>query len=157
MSSIFAKSSYARILFVGLPFGIGCLIVGITQFGKIPDTDEKLQKHFGIIKSLGDTTYYIPKDDMTIKLYHIRINDTLFYADRTKKQNNIKAANLVVGDSIMIWTDLDDNIIEQLTLNNEMVMPYKPPYWLAWGFTLFGVFMTIGSIKVLIQDRKDFW
>ncbi len=36
--SILKKSGYLRVLFVGLPFGIGALLIGIPKFDEIPKT-----------------------------------------------------------------------------------------------------------------------
>ncbi len=155
--SIFKKTGYLRVLFVGLSFGIGALIVGIPMFNKIPETPNDLEVHKGILSSFGDTTYYDNGIDLEFETFYVKINDKAFYTEKRSVRVIIEIYNYSIGDTIIVWTERDDLYIKQLTANNQMVMNYQPPYWMAWFFTLAGVIFTAMSLFYLIKYSSDYF
>ena len=155
--SIFKKTGYLRVLFVGLPFGIGALIVGIPMFNKIPETPNDLEVHNGVLSSFGDTTYYSEAVDLEREVYFIKVDNKVFYTDRDKEREVIENHPYSVGDSIMVWTKPNNVYIKQLTANNKMVMNYQPPYWMVWFFTLAGIVFTVMSLFYLIKYSSDYF
>ncbi len=153
--SIFKKTGYIRVLTLGLPFGIGCLIVGIPLFKEIPNNDKELIMHEGFLSSFGETDYYSKKADNERNVFCIKIGDSTFYTDRRKEREIIESYNYQIGDSIKVWTDSNDVLIRQLFVNNKIIMRYEPPYWMAWFFTLAGIFFTIMLIYYLIKYFSD--
>jgi len=78
--SLGKKYSYTRALFVGIPFGIGCLVVGLNQFISIPKTDSQLIKETGIIIDYGEKQYMTEKLMPILKCFLLKltlINHTL--------------------------------------------------------------------------------
>ncbi|MFA9371014.1 MAG: hypothetical protein ACERIH_04840 [Labilibaculum antarcticum] len=155
--SIFKKSGYLRALFVGLPFGIASLIGGVHMFKEIPDTTKGLELHSGVLNSFGETTYYDEGIDLEMNLFYVKIDADSFYADRRKEREVIESFEYKIGDSVKVWTDLNDVYIRQMDVNNQMVMAYKPPYWMAWFFTLAGILFTVMSVFYLIKYNADYF
>ncbi len=154
--SIFKKTGYLRVLFFGLPFGIGALIIGIPMFNKIPETPNELEVHNGVLSSFGDTTYYDTGIDLEFETFCIRVNDNNYYTDRRKERELIKSYNYSIGDTVTVWTEPEGVYIKQLTANNQMVMNYQPSYWMAWFFTLAGIVFTAMSLFYLIKYSSDY-
>ncbi|MGM0582971.1 MAG: hypothetical protein ACQETL_20005 [Bacteroidota bacterium] len=155
--SIFKKTGYLRVLFVGLPFGIGALIVGIPMFKEIPKIPNDLEFHKGVLSSFGDTTYYDKEIDLEFETFYIRLNSNTYFTDRRKEREVIESHNYSVGDTVTVWTEPDDVYIKQLVANNQMVMNYQPPYWMAWFFTLAGIVFTTMSLFYLIKYSSDYF
>ena len=155
--NIFKKTGYLRVLFVGLPFGIGALIVGIPMFNEIPKTSNDLEKHVGVLRSFGDTIYYDEGIDLESKLFYVRLSENAYYTDRRKEREIIESYKYNIGDSMEIWTKKDKVYIKQIISNNQMIMNYKPPYWQAWFFTLIGIVFTAMSIFYLIKYSSDYF
>ena len=155
--SIFKKSGYLRVLFVGLPFGIGSLIVGLPMFKSIPNSSNELILHEGRVVDFGETKYYSEDIDFEHETFFIRISSNKFYTDRRKEREIIENTDYRIGDKIKIWTKPNNLYISQLKLNDQMIMKYKPPYWIAWSFTIFGAIFSVMCIYVLIADRSEFF
>ena len=155
--NIFKKSGYLRVLFVGLPFGIGALIVGIPLFEEIPKNPDELELHSGVLNSFGETTYYDEGIDLDRTLFYVEINSKMYYTDRRKERVIIESYKYRIGDSIKVWTNLNDVYVKQLIVNNQMLMVYKPPYWRAWFFTLAGILFTVMSVFYLIKYNADYF
>ncbi len=155
--NIFKKTGYLRVLFVGLPFGIGALIVGIPMFNKIPERPNDLEVHNGVLSLFGDTIYYSEAVDLEREVYFIKVDNKVFYTDRRKEREVIESYSYTVGDSVTIWTEPDGVYIKQLIVNNQMVMNYQPPYWMAWFFTLAGIVFAAMSLFYLIKYSSDYF
>lgn len=155
--SIFKKSGYLRVLFVGLPFGVASLIGGVQMFNDIPEAPNELEMNKGVLSSFGVTTYYDAGIDLKRELFFVKLNDNEYYTDRRKEREVIENYNYGIGDSITVWTEPDGVYIKQLTANNQMVMSYQPPYWMAWFFTIAGVVFTTMSLFYLIKYSSDFF
>lgn len=155
--SIFRKSGYLRVLFVGLPFGIGALIVGIPMFNEIPETPNDLEVHKGLLSSFGDTTYYSQAVDLERSLFYVKFDDKAYYTDSRKEREIVENYNYSIGDTIKVWTKPNGVYIKQLTANNQMVLNYQPPYWMAWFFTLAGAILIAMSLFYLIKYSSDYF
>ncbi|WP_461633071.1 hypothetical protein [Labilibaculum euxinus] len=155
--NIFKKSGYLRALFVGLPFGIGSLIVGIPLFEEIPKIPDELELHSGVLNSFGETTYYDEGIDLEMNLFYVKIDTDSYYAGRRKERELLEPYKYEIGDSIKIWTNQNDVYIKQLIVNNQILMVYKPPYWRAWFFTLAGILFTVMSVFYLIKYNADYF
>lgn len=155
--SIFKKTGYLRVLFAGLPFGIGALIVGLPMFNDIPETPSELEIHKGLLDSFGDKVYYDKDIDIDRNLYHIKFNDSTYYTDRRKERKIIESYHFSIGDTVTVWTKKGSIYIKQLIVNNQKVMSYQPPYWMAWFFTLAGIIFTTMSLFYLIKYSFDYF
>ena len=155
--NIFKKSGYLRALFVGLPFGIASLVGGISMFEDIPATSIDLELHKGNLIDYGDTVYYSKAVDLVRNVFFVKIKNDNFYTDRNKEREVIESFEYKIGDSLKVWTNLNDVYIKQLIVNDQMVMAYKPPYWMAWFFTLAGILFTVMSVFYLIKYNADYF
>ncbi|MDM8161516.1 hypothetical protein QUH73_16970 [Labilibaculum sp. K2S] len=155
--NIFKKSGYLRVLFVGLPFGVASLIGGTTMFNEIPETPKELILYEGVLTSFGETTYYEVELDLERTLFYVKINSEMYYADRRKERRIMESYDYKIGDSLKVWTNLNDVYVKQLIVNNQMLMVYKPPYWRAWFFTLAGILFTVMSVFYLIKYNADYF
>ncbi|ASB50178.1 hypothetical protein [Alkalitalea saponilacus] len=71
--SIFKKSGYLRVLFIGLPFGVASLLGGIQIVNDIPDTPKDLKLHEGKLVSYGDAVYYSKAVDLERSVFYLKV------------------------------------------------------------------------------------
>lgn len=116
-----------------------------------------MELHSGVLNSFWETSYYNEEIDLDMNLFHVKIDTVSYYVGRRKERKIIEPYEYELGDSIKGWTNLNDVYIKQLIVNNQMVMVYKPPYWMAWFFTIAGVVFTVMSVFYLIKYNEDYF
>jgi hypothetical protein len=157
--SIFKKTGYLRALFVGLPFGVVSLFGGIVQFNNIPESVENLELQTGNIIDYGMTEYYDKGVDVHRDVYFFEI-DSLgeFYSDLNDHTELLKSIEKEwINSYAEIWIKENNPYIKQLRIDNNLIIEYKPPYWMAWTFTLIGILFTTMSIFYLIRYSSDYF
>lgn len=58
---------------------------------------------------------------------------------------------------VTVWTEKNSSSIEQLAIDNQIVLPYKPPYWQAWTFLIIGIVFTGMGTIYLVKYFKSTW
>jgi hypothetical protein len=153
------RYTYFWTIFSGLPFGVGCFIIGIYFFFHIPADIEGLEKYNGKIADYGVKEVYEKSTDTHRDLFFIQLNKELeFYSDLGKHRKlfieYFKGKNLI-DHKINVWTEKNDQYIEQLSVDGEIVLKYDPPYWMAWTFFIMGILVTTGAIFYLKNNDDD--
>ncbi|MCB2195013.1 MAG: hypothetical protein KQH79_04095 [Bacteroidetes bacterium] len=155
----FKKSGYLRALFIGLPFGIYALYVGLSDFKDIPQKTDNLVKVSGIIVSHGTKEYYDSAVDVHREVYYFELDNGLEYYSELEKHkeflNNINKD--WINSGIEVWIKNQSLYIKQLKIDNKLIIKYEPPYWVAWFFTILGVVFTGLSVIYLIKYSSDFF
>jgi len=157
--SISDKYTFYWTVFVGIPFGVICLINGISLFFTIPSNVDNLEKYSGRIEDYGFKEVYFETVDTKGNFFFIKLKKSdEFYNDLKKNRkilkDYIKEKNLKNMMAI-IWTEKGDNIIKQISINNKIIISYDPPYWMAWTFFIAGIIITTGAIFYLKKNAGD--
>ena len=160
MKRISEKYTYLWTIFSGIPFGIGLLIGAYTTFISISKTSESLIKSNGLIIDYGREEVYHKGVDAIITVYSIQLNADKFRADiggKIKQFEQYIPEAYLNKKKITIWTEKNSTSIEQLAIDGQIILEYKPPYWQAWTFLIIGlVFTTMGSIYI-VKYYKNTW
>ena len=150
------KYSYLWTIFKGLPFGVGAIILGIGLFSNTPSNADDLQIVTGQVEWYGDKNIYIKEIDASGKVFAIKIGADFFYGEKRKVETKLKAEIPVAyknKSKITIWY-VDNKTIKQLSINDRIVVQYKP-YGTAIFFICFGVLITVGAIIYAIKYKSD--
>lgn len=153
---LFKKYSYWRAIFIGIPFGIGFLVTGINQFKSIPDSIASLNFKKGEIVQHGYKNKKIGQD--SYEVYYLKLRDrSEYYSDIKTRKEKIEYKIITLNKTIKaeIWYDENYKIIEQLIINGEMVIEYKPPYWIAHVFFWVGLILLI-AIAIGLYQSTDY-
>jgi len=153
------RYTYYWTIFTGLPFGVGCFIMGIYLFFNIPSNIENLEKHTGKIEEYGIKNKYIKSIDASGDVFYIKLDNSIeFHNDLGKHKKILKEyfANKNFKSHVAtVWTEKDENVIEQISVGKKIIIPYKPPYWAAWSFLIGGIIITTGAILYLKNNAED--
>jgi hypothetical protein len=160
------KYTYYWTIFSGLPFGVAAFIMGIYLFFAIPSNLNELQKIEGKINDFGTKVIYDASINAKGKVFYIKFDEYIeYYTDLAKHQELLEKYcknNEVLNNKAIVWTEKDEDYIEQISINNEIVISYEPPYWAAWTFLIGGIVITIGAILYLkhninyIKSKSNF-
>ncbi len=141
-------------LIVGIPFGLVCLIVGVSQFFKIPSSINELVINTGYITNIGEKTIYDEKADSLFEVVFIETdNKNEYYSLLKKHKSQIRNEwkdQIIVNNRVTIWHKEQRNYIEQLAIENEILIEYSPPYWIAHFFFWLGLITLITAIGYVI-------
>ncbi len=152
------KSGYLKVLFVGLPFGLGCLIVGINNFINIPRTTEQLKSINGEITSFGMKDIYDKGADSVFEVFFIVINNREYYADLGWKIDTLQKrlpVQLKYNKFATVWHERGRKYIEQISVGENILYEYKPPYWIAHFFFWIGLITLVSGVGYLILHPED--
>lgn len=160
MKKLSEKYTYIWTILSGIPFGIGMLVGAYTTFNSISKTTNELVSISGQIKEYGHKDIYHKGIDATISVYEIKLNNGIYQADigkRVKLLEQYIPNVFKTKKNITIWTEKGSSSIEQLAIDDQIVLPYKPPYWQAWTFLIIGIVFTSMGIIYLIKYFKNTW
>jgi hypothetical protein len=160
MKKVSEKYTYIWTILSGIPFGIGMLIGAYTTFNSISRNTYELVSNSGQIIEYGNKDVYHKGIDATISVYEIKLKTGIYQADIGKR---IKLLEQCIPNAfetkknITIWTEKSSSSIEQLAIDDQIVLPYKPPYWQAWTFLIIGIVFTGMGTIYLIKYFKSTW
>ncbi len=151
------KSGYLKVLFVGLPFGLGCLITGINKFIEIPNNID------GLVLVEGEVSKYglrrIKSDDSNYEVFYIEVKQKGWYYTELKKRKKILQTELSVNlkktNHVKIWHRKNRRNIEQVSVGERKMYEYKPPYWMAHFFFWIGLITLVSGVGYLILHPED--
>jgi hypothetical protein len=160
MKKISEKYTYIWTILSGIPFGIGMLVGAYTTFNSTSKTTNELVSNSGQIIEYGHKDIYHKGIDATISVYEIKLNEGVYQADigkRIKLLEQYIPNAFKTNKNVTIWTEKGSSSIEQLSIDDEIVLPYKPPYWRAWTFLIIGIVFTGMGTIYLIKYFKSTW
>jgi len=153
MKKISEKYTYIWTILSGIPFGIGMLVGAYTTFNSI-------SKNSGQIIEYGNKDVYHKGINATISVYEIKLNTGIYHADIGKR---IKLLEQYIPNAfetkknVTIWTEKNSLSIEQLAIDNQIILIYRPPYWKVWTFLFLGMLFSGMGIIYLIKYFKSTW
>lgn len=152
--NIIKKYSYLRTIIIGIPFGLLSLISGINLFGTLTKTDE-LKKVEGIIKSIDSKE--LKRGNRTYDLIEISLNSgDCFYSGEYKHEiEEFFNSKQYIGKFITIWHETGKDYIKQLSVDELLLIEYKPPYWIAHFFFWLGVITLSSGLIYVIKHPED--
>lgn len=150
------KTRYIRALFVLLPMGIFFTYHGLDGLLKSPDD---LPYTKGIVSEVKLGSRYSERCKCRLKTYFIYIEgyNTPFITSITQKIEAITEIEIKKGDAVEIWVwdKTKDNLIEQLIINGEMIIPYNRTLLLYSGFLVVGLVLVVICIGYLKSSASD--
>ncbi|MFA8435135.1 MAG: hypothetical protein ACEPOZ_11515 [Marinifilaceae bacterium] len=156
--SVIKKYGYIRAIIVGIPFGIACLIVGVGQFKDIPKSINELDKSEGIIESFGIKDIYDAEIETDLNVFFIKLKNDEYYTELGRNIEILKThmpVKLKKTSKVTIWHKKNEKYIEQLLIDNELLIKYVPPYWIAHFFFWLGLVTTISGIVYVVKHPED--
>jgi hypothetical protein len=160
MKKISEKYTYIWTILSGIPFGIGMLVGAFVTFNSISKTTNELVSNSGQIMEYANKEVYHKGIDAIISVYEIKLNTGIYQADigkRIKLLEQYIPSAFKTKKCVTIWTEKGSSSIEQLAIGNQIVLPYKPPYWQAWTFLIIGIVFTGMGTIYLIKYFKSTW
>ncbi len=152
------KSGYLKVLFVGLPFGLGCLITGIKDFIELPKSINYLVLEEGDIQTYGVKTIYDSGAKTDFKVFYIKISESEYYA-ALKSQKEVLRKQLPhylrETKHISLWHEKGRKYIKQISVGENILYEYKPPYWMAHFFFWIGLITLVSGVGYLILHPED--
>ncbi|MFW6247395.1 MAG: hypothetical protein ACOC22_04480 [bacterium] len=152
--SVIKKYSYLRVIIIGIPFGLLSLISGIKLFGTLTKVNE-LEKVDGIIKTIESKD--LKRGERTYDLVEISLkNGDSFYSGEFKHEIvDYFNSNPSSGKSITIWHETGKDYIKQLSIDNNLLFEYSPPYWIAHFFLWLGIVTLMSALIYVIKHPED--
>lgn len=153
------KYSYLRTLFVGIPFGIASLVVGINQFKNTPSSTSELENIKSKVQSFGIKSIYDKNAETNFQVFYIKLdNYDEFYTAIGKQKTLLKNTlprRLKGNKEVTVWHKKQSRYIEQLSVGDELLIKYSSPYWVAHFFTWLGVITLVSGGIYLIRHPED--
>lgn len=158
MKKLSEKYVYIWTILCGIPFGIGMLVGSINEFKATQNIE--LQSYKGYVLTYGETSRRSENSNDFLPVYVLKLQDKEFFSETSKKKQilivcipNAYSENKTVE----VWTEKGSSSIEQLAINDEIIITYKPKHWQAWTFLIIGlVFAGMGTIY-LIKYLNSTW
>ncbi len=157
--SVFKRYSYIRAIFIGIPFGIVCIIVGTQKFFEIPKDIAELYCEEIMVSSYGMKIIYDDGADSNFNVFYIKTNDKEYYTELGKNIDILEKELPVLlrqTNIIKVWHLDGDNYIKQLSVNNFILIEYSPPYWIAHFFLWLGIITLSTGLVYVIKHPEDF-
>ncbi|MRT94144.1 hypothetical protein [Ancylomarina sp. 16SWW S1-10-2] len=173
--SFIKKYSYLRALFVGVPFGISCIIGGIRVYNETAEFEDLIMEE-GIIYNIESKI--IEEGERIYDFVELTLadgskyssgeykNDILsFFAEKPYKNKIIKYNNEILSfpikelyknKTIKIWHEERQDNIRQLSVGEEVLIEYSAPYWMAYFFFLLGVITLVSALIYVIKHPEDY-
>lgn len=158
MKKVSEKYTYIWTILSGIPFGIGMLVGAFILFNDIPKIE--LQSFKGYVTAFEETTRKSETSNDQLPVYAIQFSDKEYFSEIGKRKNILREYVPIAYKEkriVTVWTEKNSSSIEQLAIDNQIVLPYKPPYWQAWTFLIIGIVFTGMGTIYLIKYFKSTW
>lgn len=156
---LISRYSYLRALLIGIPFGIGCLFVGIKGLLNDPKSVGDLIINECEIISWKYSEKYYDYLESTRPILNIKTSCGNFYVcgkeviERVvksltifKNHNKIKAK---------IYTEIDDNLIKELEMYNSKLVEFENVLIVNFIFICLGLVTLTSGLIYLIKHPED--
>ena len=148
------KYSYLRAFFIGIPFGIACIVGGIKTFNELPEVGE-LIKVEGVISKIEPRV--LREGERIYDFVEITLNNGKKYSSGEYKEDilNFFEKHKALNKVVKIWHENEHDNIRQLVYGDIMLIKYKPPYWIAHFFLWLGVITLAAALIYVIKHPED--
>ncbi|WP_439183218.1 hypothetical protein [Carboxylicivirga taeanensis] len=153
------RYSYLRALFVGLPFGFGCLITGINYFIEIPRNVEGLEVVSGNVQGFGIKRIKSEVDNSSYEVFFVEVEQKGWYYTELKSKKRLLrrelAEELRTSRLVEIWHMNGQKNIEQISVGDKFLYEYEPPYWMGHVFFWIGAITLVSAIGYVVLHPED--
>ena len=149
----FDRTRYIRALIVLLPLGITLLVLGIKYTMNNPSSQDKLNKHKGVINNITSEQIYFENCKCYLEEITVHFNRNKF---KTREKEKIKIFRkfISIGDEVILGFDRE-NYIQYLKKDNNILIVYKKSYVYSYFFIVLGFLLSSLSLYYLLKHRKD--
>ena len=156
---LISKFSYLRALLVGIPFGIGCLIIGINGFKNSPRSTRDLVLTDCVIISWEQTEKYYDYLESTMPILNINTTHGVFYVGGKDIVEQLSKSLLIFQkqDKMIakIYTEPDDNLIKEFEISNSTLVQFDNALVVYHIFFWLGLVTLVSGGIYLIKHPED--
>lgn len=155
IEKILQRTSYLRAIFGILPFGIGAVVLGLTDIRNRPTEDELISRT-GIVEFIGEKKVVSDISKSRMNALVITVDDKDFYTIVKRHQKTL-IENINEGDSVIFWHRPEGSQIVKARRSDALFIPYKRVGNLMIGLVVFGFMCIISSVLYIVTTPEDLW